>query len=139
MVLRPFLDTVLAEYAVKNMKVDTFHLNLFLKKGTFTSSNQEDEAKETLQAVMKFANEEQKKAVGLDNETAEWFQYWDKLRSAESKQRNRRKRDSEADCLLTAAVAKVQNLLEKPKKKARLQLIESIKRICNKPPLGQIL
>ncbi|KAJ3385283.1 hypothetical protein HDU80_000711 [Chytriomyces hyalinus] len=156
---RPFLDTVLAEYAVKNMKAGKFRLNLFLKKGAFTSSNQEDEAKQTLQAVMKFANEERKKAAGVqkkclrrtletldsmdfDDETAEWFQYWDKLKSAESKQRNRRKRDSEADCLLTAAVAKVrqqeQDLLEKPKKKARLQLIESIKRICDKPPLGQI-
>ncbi|KAJ3228522.1 hypothetical protein HDU78_009741 [Chytriomyces hyalinus] len=142
MVLRPFLDTVLAEYAVKTMKVDKCHLNLFLKKGTFTSSNHADEVKETLQAVMK-RTLKTLDSMDLDNKTAEWFRYWDKLKSAESKQRNRQKCDSEADYLLTAAVAKVrkqeQNLLEKPKKKARLQLIELIKCICNKPPLGHIL
>ncbi|KAJ3223134.1 hypothetical protein HDU81_009380, partial [Chytriomyces hyalinus] len=111
------------------------------EKRHYTSSKQEDEAKETLQATMKRALEKLD-SMDLENENGEWFRYWDKLKYAEAKERNRRKRDSDADCILTAAVAKVrkeeQQLLEKPKKKARLDLIEYIKRICVKPPPGRI-
>ncbi|KAJ3230951.1 hypothetical protein HDU78_007976 [Chytriomyces hyalinus] len=68
------------------------------------------------------------------------FQYWDKLKLAEAKERNRRKREYEADSILTATVVKVheeeQKLLQKPKK-PRLTLIEYIKRICVRPPPGE--
>ncbi|KAJ3237985.1 hypothetical protein HDU81_008593 [Chytriomyces hyalinus] len=157
-VTEPFLDMRIADYAVTKMKAGKFSLSLFLRHGNFTSSKQEEEAKEVLQATMRFANEERKKATGLQknrlrkslekldsmdlhDKDGEWFRYWGELKFKESKVANRRKREYEADTILTATVAKVreeeQKLLQKPKK-PRLPLIEYIKRICVRPPPGEL-
>ncbi|KAI8818855.1 hypothetical protein BJ741DRAFT_640651 [Chytriomyces cf. hyalinus JEL632] len=157
-VQEPFLDLRDAEYAVTRMKAGKFNLSLYLRHANFTLSKQEGEAKEALQATMRFANEERKKAEGiqknrlrkslekldsmdLHDKDGEWFRYWDELKLKESKAANRRKREYEADTILTATVAKVreeeQKLLQKPKK-PRLTLIEYIERICVRPPPGEL-
>ncbi|KAI9329539.1 hypothetical protein BDR26DRAFT_872306 [Obelidium mucronatum] len=153
----PLDDERLSTYALKAMKTGTFNIGLFLKYGNFTSK-QQHEALLSLHAVMQYANKKRQElpedpkrrvkhalkklnSLKLDDEGGEWLSHWELIKVKEAKVVNRRKREFEADGILTATVAKVrkeeQNLLQKAKK-PRLLLIEHIKQIIVKPLSGDI-